>query len=61
MVREDNAEVRGKRSARKMLPLAFVAIAILLAFQLTQLDESRKRFIMHLLKQAPYLPGRYYA
>jgi hypothetical protein len=34
---------------------------VLLAFQFTQLDKSKKRFIVHLLKQAPYLPGRYYA
>jgi len=44
-----------------MLPLALIAMVMLLAFQLTQLEESKKRFIVHLLKQAPYLPGRYYA
>ena len=46
---------------KKMMPLLAVAAAALLALQFTQLDESKKRFILHLLKQAPYLPGRYYA
>ncbi len=46
---------------KRMMPLAGMVIAALLAFQFTRLDESRKRFVMHLLKQAPYLPGRYYA
>jgi len=46
---------------KRKLPLLGMAIIALLAFRFTQLDESKKRFIMHLLKQAPYLPGRYYA
>lgn len=61
MMKADSAGVRGKRSARKVLPFVLIAMVGLLAFQFTQLDESKKRFIMHLLKQAPYLPGRYYA
>jgi hypothetical protein len=61
MLQEDNAGVRGKHLARKMLPFALIAMVVLLAFQLTQLEESKKRFVLHLLKQAPYLPGRYYA
>jgi len=61
MIQEDNTAVRGKHLKRKMLPLALIAMVMLLAFQLTQLEESKKRFIVHLLKQAPYLPGRYYA
>jgi len=61
MIQEDNTAVRVKHLKRKMLPLALIAMVILLVFQLMQLDESKKRFIMHLLKQAPYLPGRYYA
>ncbi|MBN2027054.1 MAG: hypothetical protein JW854_09895 [Actinobacteria bacterium] len=41
----------------------FVALIILVAVgvQYTKLDESKQRFIMHLAKQVPYLPGRYYA
>lgn len=46
---------------KKILPLLVIALAGLLALQFTRLDESKKRFILHLLKQAPYLPGRYYA
>jgi hypothetical protein len=46
---------------KRMMPLLGIAVAALLAFQFSQLDESKKRFILHLLKQAPYLPGRYYA
>jgi hypothetical protein len=46
---------------KRMMPLLAVTAIALLAFQFTRLDDSRKRFIMHLLKQAPYLPGRYYA
>jgi hypothetical protein len=44
-----------------MMSLLGVAAIALLALQFTQLDDSKKRFIVHLLKQAPYLPGRYYA
>ena len=32
-----------------------------LAIGYSRLDESQKRYVMHLAKQAPYLPGRYYA
>ena len=46
---------------KRMMPLLGIVIIALAAFRLTQLDESKKRFIVHLLKQAPYLPGRYYA
>ena len=60
-MKEDSAEVSGKGHTGKMLPLALIAMVVLLALRFTQLDESKKRFIMHLLKQAPYLPGRYYA
>jgi hypothetical protein len=55
------AETGGKGLVRRALPLLLVGMAALLAFQFTQLDESKKRFIVHLAKQAPYLPGRYYA
>lgn len=43
---------------KKLLPLAIVAA---LALQFARMDESRKRFVMHLVKQVPYLPGRYFA
>jgi hypothetical protein len=46
---------------KRMMPLLGIAVVALLAFLFAQLDESKKRFIVHLLKQAPYLPGRYYA
>ncbi len=61
MLRRKNAEPDRKGFSKKMLPLILVGMIALLAFQFTRLDESKKRFIMHLLKQAPYLPGRYYA
>jgi hypothetical protein len=61
MLRRKNAEPDRKGCSKKMLPLILVGMIALLAFQFTRLDESKKRFIMHLLKQAPYLPGRYYA
>lgn len=43
---------------KKLLPLG---IAAAMALQFARMDESRKRFILHLLKQVPYLPGRYFA
>lgn len=46
---------------KRMMPLLGAAALALLALRFTRLDESRKRFIIHLAKQAPYLPGRYYA
>jgi hypothetical protein len=46
---------------KRMMPLLGAIAIALLALQFTRLDKSKKRFIMHLLKQAPYLPGRYYA
>ena len=52
----------GKKSRGKKLR-KFVLLAVIAgrAYQYTQLDESKKRFIVHLAKQVPYLPGRYYA
>lgn len=43
---------------KRLLPLALAAA---LALQFARMDESRKRFVMHLVKQVPYLPGRYFA
>ncbi len=59
-------KIYGKKSGRKAMkgklaPLMLMCLAGLLVFQFTRLDESRKRFILHLLKQVPYLPGRYFA
>ena len=51
----------GKSKSKKLRKLVLLAIIAGMAFQYTQLDESKKRFIVHLAKQVPYLPGRYYA
>ena len=51
----------GKDAKKKLRLLVMLALMAGLAFQYTQLDESKKRFIIHLAKQVPYLPGRYYA
>jgi len=61
MLKKESAGVSKKGLVGKALPLLLVGMAALLAFQFTRLDESKKRFIVHLAKQAPYLPGRYYA
>ncbi|MEW6555026.1 MAG: hypothetical protein AB1384_12160 [Actinomycetota bacterium] len=61
MLKKESAEVSGKGLVRKAVPLLLLGMAALLALQFAQLDESKKRFIVHLAKQAPYLPGRYYA
>ncbi|MDY6795735.1 MAG: hypothetical protein SWK76_10730 [Actinomycetota bacterium] len=50
----------GKDVKKKLRMLVLLALMTGLAFQYTQLDESKKRFIIHLAKQVPYLPGRYY-
>jgi hypothetical protein len=46
---------------KRIKPFLGLVIAAVLVVQYMQLDESKKRFIKHLAKQAPYLPGRYYA
>jgi hypothetical protein len=53
--------MKEKKALKKLKPLLLLALVAGVAFKFTQLDESKKRFIMHLVKQAPYLPGRYYA
>lgn len=50
-----------KSPIKKLMPFMLLALVAALAVKFTQLDESKKRFIVHLAKQAPYLPGRYYA
>ncbi len=54
-------EVKGGGIMKKIKPLILLALVAGLAYKFTQMDESKKRFIIHLAKQAPYLPGRYYA
>ncbi|MBN2026890.1 MAG: hypothetical protein JW854_09055 [Actinobacteria bacterium] len=61
MARKEDIEVAKGGIIKKIRPLILLALVAGLAFKYTQLDESKKRFIMHLAKQAPYLPGRYYA
>jgi len=60
MPRSEDTE-KEKKLMKRIKPLILLALIAGLAFKFTQLDESKKRFIMHLAKQAPYLPGRYYA
>jgi len=50
-----------KGKAKKIRSLIVPAVFIVIGVQYTKLDESKKRFIKHLAKQIPYLPGRYYA
>jgi hypothetical protein len=50
---------KGKSGKVRLLIALIIPIAI--GVQYTKLDESKKRFINHLAKQVPYLPGRYYA
>lgn len=45
---------------KKTILLSGMVVAAL-GFQFARLDASRRRFLMHLLRQVPYLPGRYYA
>lgn len=56
-VDEPQAGVR-KRPWKKILVVVLLGLAV---YRYTQLDESKKRFIKHLLKQVPYLPARYFA
>jgi hypothetical protein len=61
MSKKENDETKDGGMMKKLKPLILLALVAALAFKFTQLDESKKRFIIHLAKQAPYLPGRYYA
>jgi len=61
MSRKGRSETKEGGVMKKLKPLILLALVAGLAFKFTQLDESKKRFIIHLAKQAPYLPGRYYA
>ena len=59
--RRQEVDMKEKKSLKRLRPLILLALVAGLAFQFTRLDESKKRFIIHLAKQVPYLPGRYYA
>jgi hypothetical protein len=41
-------------------PVLALAAVIVMIMQYTRLDEPKKRFIIYLARQVPYLPGRYY-
>ena len=61
MSKKENTEEKDGGIMKVLKPLMLLAVVAGLAFKFTRLDESKKRFIIHLAKQAPYLPGRYYA
>jgi hypothetical protein len=48
-----------KVSKKRKLLIPLLAAGAVVGWM--QLDESKKRFILHMAKQAHYLPGRYYA
>ena len=50
-----------KGKPKKIMPLIFLTVFVVMGMQYSRLDESKKRFIKHLARQVPYLPGRYYA
>ncbi len=58
IVEEENARGKLRGLLKRLLPLG---VAVAIALQFARMDESRKRFVLHLLKQVPYLPGRYFA
>lgn len=53
--------MKERKLRRKLIPPILVILVAGPALKYTQLDESKKRFLAHLGKQAPYLPGRYFA
>ncbi|MDD3717582.1 MAG: hypothetical protein PHP28_02825 [Actinomycetota bacterium] len=61
MFRNGEPETKKGGMVKALKPLILLTLVAGLAFKFTQLDESKKRFIIHLAKQAPYLPGRYFA
>ena len=46
---------------KRILPLLALALAGGAAYGFARMDESKRRFVLHLLKQVPYLPGRHFA
>jgi hypothetical protein len=61
MSKKDNIETKDGGIVKMLKPLILLVVVAGVVFKFMQLDESKKRFIIHLAKQAPYLPGRYYA
>jgi hypothetical protein len=59
--RGSSKDVALKGKPKKMMPLFALTVFVVMGMQYSRLDESKKRFIKHLAKQVPYLPGRYYA
>ncbi len=57
-VEEERLRGRAVGLFKKLLPLGLAAV---LTLQFARMDESRKRFLLHMLRQVPYLPGRYFA
>jgi len=55
---ETETAVKPRRRLRKLVKIAI--IVGLVAYYM-QMDPSKKRFFATLLKQARFLPGRYYA
>jgi hypothetical protein len=47
--------------SKRFKRIILLALIAGLAAGYSRLDESQKRYVKHLAKQAPYLPGRYYA
>jgi hypothetical protein len=45
---------------RKLLIVLVLSLATAAVWSLWNADESRRRYILHLVKQIPDLPGRYY-
>ena len=60
-MKNGRSNVKEKKPLAKLKPLIPLLLLAAAIFRFTQLDESKKRFLVNLLKQAPYLPGRYYA
>ncbi len=58
---EVEEERTGRRFPGVLVKSVALGTAAFLALRLARMDESRKRFILHLVKQVPYLPGRYFA
>ena len=51
--------MRKRRRRRKGIFFLSFLVAMGLVLWYLQLDESRKRFIQNIVRQLPYLPGRY--
>lgn len=47
--------------SKQLKRLMLLGLLAGLAAGYSRLDESQKRYMKHLARQAPYLPGRYYS